>query len=321
MIVRVRRFGVNTMTRGSGYDSVPVKHQRPVQLDSSPVAPQRLRLVLPRKGTLHRQESERVFEALRAGRWTAGGRYAKAEGDDFIYVGRLELAGGARDEGGRDAHPAIHVALKQIVARPGRIGSLRARSPRRRARRQWSGAERLESLGIPTASPLLLATGQIAGRRCDWLLLRAVPGMDLLRHLDQRDLGVADEHDAARRVGRLVARIDSYGWFDRDTKLSNLIRAHDGVIVAIDTVDIQRRPGKRVRMLRAMLVEAIGHDLLPRRTLMMRCLCEAVEEPKAAWRELEHYAKRPVDHTPKTDARRDAVLPSALPQAGQPTGL
>jgi len=35
-----------------------------------------------------------------------------------------------------------------------------------------------------------------------------------------------------------------------------------------------------------MLAEAVGHGVLPRRTLLMRCLKNAVEAPRDAWRTL-----------------------------------
>lgn len=245
-----------------------------------------------------RDEAERALEALKRGSWIGEGRYAKVEGDDFTYLGELEF-------GGR----TLLVALKQITAKRGAIGWLRSLSPRRRARRQWRGAEQLEMLGVPTGSPVLLATGRRDGRRCDWLVLRHVPGSDLLRHLAARDLGAGEEHDAARRVGKLVATIDSYGWFNRDTKLSNLIRLPTGEIAAIDTVDIQRRPGRRVRMLSAMLAEANGHGLLPRRALMMRALVEATEEPHEAWRELERFARRTAGAKPRVNLLGEQKAP------------
>lgn len=262
-----------------------------------PVAPEGLRVTRPRKGAITRDEAERALEALRRGSWLGEGRYAKVENDDFTYLGELEYDG-----------RTLLAALKQIVAKPGLLGALRALSPRRRARRQWRGAERIESLGIPTGAPVLLATGRLGRRRCDWLVLRHVPGTDLLNHLALEDLSVAEEHDAARRVGKLVATIDGYGWFNRDTKLSNLIRLPTGEIAAIDTVDIQRRPGRRVRMLRAMLAEAMGHDVLPRRTILMRALKEAVEEPREAWRELERFARRRGDRTrPRVNVLRERI--------------
>ena len=258
-----------------------------------PSAPSDLRLVRPRRGAIIRHTAEDALSALRGGAWDDEGRFVKSENDDFTYLGLLTIAG-----------VATPVALKQFVARPGFLGALRSAGPRRRARRQWRGAEQLQRLGVPTSPPILLATGRFQGRVCDWLLLRHVPGEDLLHHLHRGELSVREEHDAARKTGDLVASIDSVGWFNRDSKLSNLIRTPEGVITAIDTVDIQRRPGRRVRMLRAMLSEAMGSELTPRRALMMRCLKEAVEDPKGAWRELEKYAATSRDLTPKTSVLR-----------------
>lgn len=191
--------------------------------------------------------------------------------------------------------------LKQFLGPAGALATLDGMKPNRRAKRQWKGAQRLGAIGVPTARPLALAVGTVKGRRCDWLALDRLDGEDLLHYLTRDDLDVADEHACARRVGELIATIDSFGWFNRDSKLSNLIRLPDGEIAVIDTVGIQRRPGKRVRMLSAMLAEALGHDLLPRRAILMRCLASAVDDPHEAWRALERFAASRRDHKPRID--------------------
>lgn len=256
----------------------------------APTPPNKLRLVRPRVGAVSRDVAEVALQSLINDAWIGEGAFAKVEEDNFILLGQLRID----DE-------VCNVALKQIVARPGLMGELRSRSPRRRARRQYRGAEQVLALGIPTGAPILLATGRLKGRRCDWLLLRRVPGKDVLRHLADNDLTTKEQHETARRVGEFVSIIDSYGWFDRDSKLSNLIRLPTGEIAPVDTVDIQRRPGRRTRMLSAMLAEAMGSDLLPRRTLIMRCLLAAVEEPKDTWRALERFARKQVGKRPKVN--------------------
>ena len=145
----------------------------------APQLPDKLKLVRPRVGAVLRDDAETALKSLISGQaWVGDGAYAKFEQDDFTYLGQLRIG----DE-------ACNVALKQMVARPGLWGALRARSPRRRARRQYRGAEQVLALGIPTGNPILLATGRLHGRRCDWLLMRRVPGKDVLRHLaDERNL-------------------------------------------------------------------------------------------------------------------------------------
>lgn len=248
---------------------------------SPPVAPGSLRLIKPRAGADPHGRIMRLLEALNTGSWVGAGRYAKVTGEDFVYLGQLDV--------GKER---VAVALKQIVAPKGLAGVIDAIRPNRRSRRQWAGAERLRALGVPTARPMLLASVSRAGVRFDWLLIEQLAGATLLDHLNKGDLSGNEERQAACRVGRLVARIDSYGWFNRDCKLSNLIRRPDGLIAVIDTVGIQRRPGKRVRMLSAMLAEAVGHGVLPRRSLLMRCLKNAVEDPHDAWRTLDRLAAK-----------------------------
>ena len=257
--------------------------------------------MLPKRGAVQRDHAERVLAALQAGAWVGAGWRAKWDGGNFTFLGGLDVDDRRLD-----------VSLKQLMPRPGPLGALRFCSPRRRSVRQWRGARRLHAIGVPAGRPILLARGRVGAAPCDWLLLESIPGSDLLRHLQRDDLSVREQHAAARGAGRIVSRIDSFGWFNRDTKLSNLIRTPEGEIVLVDTVDIQRRPGKRERMLRAMLYEAMGHDLLPRRSLQMRCLCEAVEEPKNAWRALEREAARQRDHTPRGVFRRQRLGNSAV---------
>jgi len=272
-------------THAGEADAAPIPSGAPA---TGVTTPSRLRLVLPRRGAVERDHAETVFRALAEGRWAGAPRRVKVYGLNATWLGDLEV-------GGR----TLGVTLKQTVPAPGVFAALRALSPRRRSVRQWRGARRLRALRIPVGSPILLARGVVQGRPCDWLLLERVPGVDLLSHLALDDLSVQEQHDAAKKAGAIVNRIDSYGWFNRDTKLSNLIRTPDGEITLIDTVDIQRRPGRRVRMLRAMLYEAIGHGVLPRRPLLMRCLRAAVEEPRDAWRALEREALRIKDPVPR----------------------
>ncbi len=265
-----------------------------------PVAPDSLRLVKPRPGAERCARAEKLLDALQRGEWVGDGRYAKIAGEDFVYLGELEVDG-----------EHVAVALKQIVAPKGLAGVIDAIRSNRRSVRQWVGAERLAALDVPTALPILLASGSRGGARCDWLLLEQLTGDTLLDHLHKNDLSFKEERNAAQQVGSLVARIDSFGWFNRDCKLSNLIRQPDGIIAVIDTVGIQRRPGKRERMLSAMLAEAVGHGVLPRRTLLMRCLINAVEDPRDAWRTLSQLAAS------KTATWQQCVLHEKPARTGQ----
>lgn len=238
-------------------------------------------MILPHRGAEPYVRAGRLLEALTQGKWVGAGRYAKIAGEDFVYLGELTVGG-----------EPVAVALKQVVAPKGLAGVVDSIRSNRRSVRQWTGAERLAALGVPTARPILLASGSRAGVRCDWLLIKQLAGDTVLDHLHKNDLSMEEERQVAKQLGQLVAWIDSYGWFNRDCKLSNLIRQPDGLIAVIDTVGIQRRPGKRERMLSAMLAEAVGYGVLPRRSLLMRCLKSAVEDPRDAWRILDRLAAR-----------------------------
>jgi len=158
---------------------------------------------------------------------------------------------------------------------------------------------------VPTATPILLYRSSEGGQCADWLLMRQVPGKDILRHLADGDLSVREEHDTARNIGRLMRLLGSQRRHNRDSKLSNLIRLPDGQIGVIDTVGVRGRPGETIRMLRDMLNEAIGTSHVPRRALMMRCLRASMHDPARAWRELGQRAAEPRERTPRTDPLRE----------------
>jgi len=247
---------------------------------TGPSAPADVRLTHPgaheERG---RAQAGEILAAWQRGDWAPGGRYAKEEGASYTFLGSLRTATGVRA-----------VAVKQVSSGRGLRGWLRAMAPRRRGWRQWRGAARLAAIGTPTAQPLLLARGRAGAEHCEWLALELVEGRTALATLRAGDLSVGEEHALAAQLGSLVRAIDEAGWFNRDSKLSNVIVRPDGGLVVVDTVGVQRRGGKRLRMLGAMLNEAMDAGVLPRRAVLMRALRAAADDPKVSWRAMEQAA-------------------------------
>ncbi len=228
------------------------------------------------------------LEALQHGAWNGEGFWAKVEDGDFTYLGGIHTHSGEYE-----------IVLKRFAHRRGLFGRLRALMHGTQARKQTEGARLVWDLGVRTSTPLLLFRGGEEGRRYDWLAMLKLPGKDLLHHLADDDLSVREQHDVARRVGRLIRLLHEQGVTNRDSKLSNLIRTPEGEIGVVDTVGVQERASDPIRMLRDMMYEATGTKLLPRRAILYRCLSEAVDNPKSAWRELRQLHQRGGDRTPK----------------------
>lgn len=176
-----------------------------------------------------------------------------------------------------------------------------------RAFRQWRGARRLASAGIPAARPFaLLVQYGISSATSDsgesarsyanpreWLILENVPGKTVLHHLADEELSLIDQHALARAVGVQVGAMLRAGLCNRDHKPSNLMASFDDgvpIVTLIDTVAIRRRsnPGEMVRMLATLLVESIGVGVAPRGAIAFRVLRDAC----AAW--LEGTLGRPL---------------------------
>jgi hypothetical protein len=117
-------------------------------------------------------------------------------------------------------------------------------------------------------------------------------------------MSVREEHALARSVGEFVRTINEAGLYNHDHKLSNIIRCEDGEFGIIDTVAISGAAciAEPSFMLLTMLKEAQGVGLLPRRTLLMRCLQFGVggEDPLSEeWRFIEQSLENAGDTTPK----------------------
>jgi len=263
-----------------------------------PIAARPVRL--PARLLVHDDESARVLSALRHGRWVGEGRYAKVDGGAYTYLGDLAL----------DNDSIAPIVLKQFPPRAGLLGRLRSFLPESRALKQIRGAALLRRGGEDFGKPVCFARAAAPDGRVHWLALRRVPGEDCIHALARvGERSVYDQHFIAEQLGLLVRNLRAAGLFNRDLKLSNIVLRPDKQLAMIDTVGVRRASRSerlRRRMLRAMLFEAAGTGLLPRRTLLMRCLlvahdCPALPSARAhrAWRRLAAELSKAGDTTPR----------------------
>jgi tRNA A-37 threonylcarbamoyl transferase component Bud32 len=176
------------------------------------------------------------------------------------------------------------VVLKYWVI-PGTWGHIKALARFSRGHRHWRGARWLVTHGFRTAEPLALARGRDSdGNSIECLVMEALAGKTLLRHMAERRLSPRAEHRLAESLGRDAARMQSLGRFNRDHKPSNLIIADPqgpAEIAVIDCVAIQRtRRGPLSggeRMLLSLAIEPVGTDCPPRRTLAARTIWSYVD--------------------------------------------
>lgn len=243
-------------------------------------------------------EAEHIADALRSGDAASAGRVVKQEGDAMTWIGRIETSEASHE-----------VVIKRLPHRRGLGGLFRRLMRQSRAERQCLGAARLIAIGVPTSEPLLLLRGRWEGRPADWLILRRLPGRDLLELLDAGGLTLAEEHETADAVGALLRRLHERGLTNRDAKLSNLVRTPEGDLGMIDTVGVrQGRPARDPlpsveRMMAPMLFEASGTGLLPRSALRYRCARAATDKPRKLWRGLERRLRLAGDTRPRHDPR------------------
>ena len=169
----------------------------------------------------------------------------------------------------------------------------------------WESARWLRTEGFVVAEPLAIVQGraraegqEASGKLVECLVLQYMPGQTVLAHCAAHDFLCSQEHQIAREIGLLAARLSGLGRFNRDAKLSNLIvtsvhktGVHLGMI---DCADLRRCPvhdlGSIARMLAAGYIEALGCCVPPRRSLCMRAVQTATQttskEAKAAHKEL-----------------------------------
>lgn len=214
-----------------------------------------------------------------------------------------------------------------------------------RAWRHWRGAGRLSRAGVRTAEPLVLAL--VDGDEV--LVMRAIEGPTLLEVMAEiagkanvnangnvsvnvnvkqggEHWGVAGQHDLARLVGELVARLAGGGFFNRDLKPSNVIvtRGHNGrpALAVIDCVAIRRSSERRcsevymntLRMVSMLVIEPIGCGVLPRRSLRFRALIAALHEftrslphaqasqaRRTCWQSVAQIVEKHGDPTPRVN--------------------
>lgn len=175
--------------------------------------------------------------------------------------------------------------------------------------RQWRGAEVLASSGIATSAPIAILRGVADGVSCEWLILDAVDGQDALHCLQDalRSSAFSEEGALATLLGGFVRVLAEAGIRNRDHKLSNLIVCADDVVAVVDTVGLARGVHAEHAMLLAMLKEAAGVGLLPRRTTLLRALIAAVDDWKPMWRRLDDDLRRAGDTTPRVNPLRSEV--------------
>jgi len=241
---------------------------------------------------------DRALTALVKQRWIKPPTLAKREGMAETWLGALHGATGE-----------IALKIRRVSAAP-RSASHFARA--------WRGALRLQRAGIATGEPLAIlrepAVGSVSQPHREALLLRAVPGSDLLHVLHNNQSSQARLLCVATRTGALVHAMAQANLRNRDAKLSNLILMTDWNIGVIDTAGVGRivplplaRARAVERMLFDMLKESSGCSVLPARTALWRCLTTAMgpaasrDARKALWRRLARALDRAGDTTPRVD--------------------
>ncbi len=179
-------------------------------------------------------------------------------------------------------------------------GRVKAWMGQSRGWRQWQGTQILESVGIPTASALVLATRSSPG--AELLVLQALSGPTLLRVMNDAQrvpLSPLHERQLVNGLARTIGGLHALGYWNRDGKPSNFIvvdgsSESDGVprVAVIDAVAIRRQgaDGGRglARMLASLVIEPTGCGISVRRTLrrrVMRAILTAswAASPEATW--------------------------------------
>lgn len=154
------------------------------------------------------------------------------------------------------------------------------------------GLRTLARLNIPTSVPL----AYIRGSTCEAIVLRYIPGPTLFEVLAGPPLTVAREQALCRAVAVEICTLLRAGYFNRDSKPSNLIVVGDfsnPAISIIDAAGIKSSQGHTFAlrlMLASLYIEPRGTKNTVRNALCMRMLHATVRELGAS----------------SQDARRDA---------------
>ncbi len=223
-------------------------------------------------------------EAARAAEWADA---LRTFNPDLAHALKREGAGGvfaARLAG-------LDVVVKIIPLSPwARVKALLRQS---RGWRQWHGTATLESLRIPTALTLALATR--SSPPAQLLVLEALPGRSLLHHLKDASLNtlpIRQERRLVNGLARTIGRLHALGFCNRDGKPSNLIvldqnPSADALSVAvIDAVAIHPAgadaPRALARMLASLIIEPSGCRIPIRQSLRRRTLRAILAESWAS---------------------------------------
>lgn len=221
-----------------------------------------------------REDGAAWAAALQAPGWWPGSTMLKQEGDSWVR--RATIMG-----------RAVVVKCRGL------------RSPSRRfkaaigaghAHKHWRGAARLASAGVRTAKPYVAALAQVDDAPAELLVLEYLEGESVLHLLKRAHSrggpGVRVQHAVARAVGATIPALLRARWHNRDHKPSNIIvtdASDSGAAVAvIDCVGIHRYGWMGIdecegeEMAAALMIEPIGCECPPRRSLWMRALLSAM---------------------------------------------
>lgn len=164
-----------------------------------------------------------------------------------------------------------------------------------------------------------------SGELVESLVMERTGGHSLLWEIAYGQRTVREEHDLARAVGELTARIVQPTMaFNRDHKPSNIMVERTDTGFAISLIDLDgftgRQPfvidsiGNAEKMLSKLAIECIGCGVLPRRAILMRVVdsfCNAYESEMRLpnertfrvhiWRHITEIIREHGDPTPKDD--------------------
>lgn len=157
--------------------------------------------------------------------------------------------------------------------------------------RHWNGAAWLARHTIPTARCLALAHDSLDGTRRDWLVMERLAGQSVLEMLAGGATSPRRELAVARALGEQIRHMIAHGRFNRDHKPSNLIvleasdaTPHIAVIDCVAILPTARAGGAGAameRMLASLVIEPLGVNIPPRRSLMLASLLAAVGQDGA----------------------------------------
>ncbi len=151
-------------------------------------------------------------------------------------------------------------SLSSPHARAGRaIGTINEIGRGSRARRAWYKAWHLVARNLPTAWPMLMMERRTLGYVTDSIFICQRVAGETLASVDLESMPREERDSLFRRTGRILRRIEQYGFSHFDAKASNWIVEEDPELgptpVLIDVDGVRRRKWTALgirRLLRAM---------------------------------------------------------------------